>query len=207
MCEIAEDICARAQPCLNNGKCVSESVSSYKCECEQGFEGERCEKIRPACSGVVCEGNGVCVNNVTSTDYYCLCKGNRAGKKCEECKPNFTGEDCEECIEGFTGDKCDQKSSPFCSPNPCLNGLCLWDASGFRCVCSEGWTGKNCSENNCILKPCLNGGVCKGVFDSAQSQMDYQCSCKAGFRGSQCERGELVIYFKAIIIYIVCFVL
>lgn len=188
-CEIPPvDACTKLNLCQNNGKCSSSSSDAYECECEGNYEGKQCEILKPACSGIVCEHDGVCVNNATSYDYYCLCKGNRSGKNCDECMPNFIGEECDMCTDGFTGTKCAQKSSPFCSPNPCKNGLCLWDSTGFRCVCSEGWTGKNCSEKNCVLSPCLNEGACKGIFDSTQSQMDYKCVCPDGFSGRQCEQ-------------------
>lgn len=131
------DICVRTNPCLNGGECSPTSATTYECKCQAKYEGLRCEKTRIPCEGVTCENSGVCVNNATAFDYYCMCEGGFAGKHCEECKPNFTGEKCDKCAVGFAGDSC-ELTSPFCSPNPCQNGLCLWDSTGFRCVCSEG---------------------------------------------------------------------
>jgi len=140
-CENYEgDICSRTNPCLNSGKCTAKTPLTFECECGVQYEGARCEKTKIPCDGVVCQNNGVCVNNATSFDYYCLCGKNFAGKLCNECKPNFAGDKCDTCMKGFAGENCDL-TSPFCSPNPCKNGLCLWDSTGFRCVCSEG---KNC---------------------------------------------------------------
>ena len=43
------EVLANQDPCLNGGICVSESQSGhpYKCDCEEGFYGEFCEKISP----------------------------------------------------------------------------------------------------------------------------------------------------------------
>ena len=151
------DICTRIKPCLNGGECSTLKKTngdmkpySYECTCDLEFEGGRCETKKkavkvmvektPPCDGVVCQNNGVCVNNLTTIDYYCFCgEGSKfSGKLCNECsRPNFVSSSCDQCAKGFAGENCDL-TSPFCSPNPCENGLCLWDSSGFRCVCSEG---------------------------------------------------------------------
>ena len=51
----------------------------------------------------------------------------------------------------------------------------------------EGWKGKNCSERNCLLNPCLNDGVCKADFDETKKHIDYFCSCPKGYYGEECE--------------------
>ena len=35
-----------------------------------------------------------------------------------------------------------------CAPNPCLNGgLCqITDDGSYKCICSEGWEGQNCTK-------------------------------------------------------------
>lgn len=38
-----------SQPCLNNGQCVQTDVTSYKCQCAQGFDGEHCELDATVC--------------------------------------------------------------------------------------------------------------------------------------------------------------
>ena len=46
----------------------------------------------------------------------------------------------------------------FCDSSPCnIGSSCLNEASGYLCLCSEGWTGRNCSiskkknDYECIL--------------------------------------------------------
>lgn len=45
-----------------------------------------------------------------------------------------------------------------------------------KCVCAE--------QNGCESSPCLNGGVCRGY------RHIYQCLCKDGFFGDQCQMCE-----------------
>lgn len=68
-----------------------------------------------------------------------------------------------------------------------MNGFCLKDGFNYKCVCSEGWRGRNCSEKNCLLNPCQNGGVCTLGYNNQTDQIDYRCSCPSGLYGEQCE--------------------
>jgi Notch 1 len=132
-CE-AYDPCA-INPCLNDGTCLFKPPSFYECNCTSQYYGYQCEKLNP-CSNTSCQNGGACHINYSNNDFYCLCEGNFVGKNCEQCKPQFTGDKCDKCINGFSGVNCDQLIS-YCSPNPCQNGMCLWDQTGYKCVCSE----------------------------------------------------------------------
>ena len=55
-----------------------------------------------------------------------------------------------------------------------------------RCVCREGWTGKNCDTeiNECDVhgtNPCQNGATCVDMLAS------FTCQCRAFFTGRLCE--------------------
>lgn len=179
------NICS-TKPCQNDGKCVQISDIDYECNCKNNYVGKKCE-IYNHCLNASCGGNGKCLN--TNIGYNCTCD------------LNFTGSKCDTCIKGYTGEKCNELIS-FCSPNPCQNGICVWDAFGFKCVCSEGnlsfyfdyifksvivllnkiklnkgWKGKNCTEKNCLLNPCLNDGICKEEFDKISKKIEYNCKC------------------------------
>ena len=43
--------------------------------------------------------------------------------------------------------------------------------------------GLSLDVNECVTKPCRNGGTCENL------QGSYRCKCKAGFLGKRCEIG------------------
>lgn len=185
------DVCA-TKPCRNNGECIFKPPSYFECNCTENFYGYVCEKPNP-CNNVKCANNGVCRINFSSNDYFCLCENNFMGKFCEQCKPQFTGPNCDQCIQGFSGVNCDQMIS-YCTPDLCQNGVCVSDTAGYKCVCHDGWRGRNCTEKNCKLKTCLNGGSCLSTYLNVTNQMEYVCSCQNGYSGEQCEfQGNLFI--------------
>jgi hypothetical protein len=88
---------------------------------------------------VTCNNVGKCQVNSARTDASCVCEGNYIGKYCERCKDGFKGDYCNICADSnFTGDQCDEPVNTHCSPNPCVNGLCESDSTGFYCICAEG---------------------------------------------------------------------
>jgi Notch-like protein len=188
-CELY-DICM-TRPCKNQGTCTIKSSAYFECNCTKDFYGPTCEKLNP-CFNVTCSGRGTC--RYTPDDYFCLCEHNYLGKNCEMCKPQFTGRNCDQCITGFTGKNCDVLLN-FCAPNPCVNGFCLKNGFDYNCVCSEGWRGRNCSEKNCLLNSCLNGGVCTLGYNNQTDQIDYRCSCPPGMFGDQCENSSTRFFY------------
>jgi hypothetical protein len=184
-CEVY-DVCG-TKPCLNDGECIMKSPTFFECNCTKNYIGATCELLNP-CHNVTCMSRGVC-RYTSGNDFFCLCESNFVGKNCDQCKPQFTGLNCDQCIPGFTGKNCDQLVNQ-CTPNPCLNGFCLKDSTrlhDYKCVCADGWTGKKCSEKNCLIDPCLNGGHCALSFNNQTDQVDYKCNCPANLYGRQCE--------------------
>ena len=131
------DACA-TNPCQNGGLCIFKPPSFFECNCtDEHYYGFTCEMPSP-CNNVKCANNGVCRINYSNNDYFCSCSSpNFMGKFCEQCKPQFMGPNCDQCVQGYTGVNCDQPAT-YCNPNPCLNGVCLWDTTDYKCICSEG---------------------------------------------------------------------
>ncbi|XP_073249635.1 uncharacterized protein [Porites lutea] len=73
-----------------------------------------------------------------------------------------------------------------CDSSPCKNtGKCisLYQENGYKCICVEGFTGKNCETNinECESNPCLNNATCTDRSNG------FNCSCPPGFSGNRCE--------------------
>ncbi len=67
------------------------------------------------------------------------------------------------------------------SPNACQNGgTCHNTIGGFHCVCVNGWTGDDCSENidDCASAACSQGATCHDRVAS------FFCECPHGRTGT-----------------------
>ncbi|KAK2555579.1 Neurogenic locus notch-like protein 2 [Acropora cervicornis] len=169
----------------NNGTC-SANLSSYSCECPNGFEGNSCEVV-DHCYNQPCFKRGACVNSVDG--YQCNCHEGFQGRNCQEvdhcydepclnngsCVNSVGGYQCD-CLEGFHGLNC-QATHP-CLIDQCYNGTCYTTANGYECICSIGYTGKT---NACSNNECTNGGLCQ------KKNNTYLCQCLPGFTGRNCE--------------------
>ena len=119
--------CAKSKSqnsCKNDGAC-SLSGGAYRCQCGNGFKGDRCE-IDP-CAPNPCvhkkSQSGTCTRNATSV----------AGFTCN-------------CTLGYEGKQCHQMVN-MCIPDPCLNGAsCTGLLNDFHCSCGPHHHGKVCKH-------------------------------------------------------------
>ncbi|XP_056157554.1 von Willebrand factor D and EGF domain-containing protein [Lampris incognitus] len=84
------------------------------------------------------------------------------------------------CLEGTGGDLC-QESMDRCASSPCVTGVCVNMADGYKCECPAGLRGVTCLEdiNECERKPCFPGVQCFNSFGS------FSCGpCPKGMRGN-----------------------
>lgn len=66
-------------------------------------------------------------------------------------------------------------------PNACQNGGTCHDTHGsYHCVCVNGWTGDDCSENidDCASAACYHGATCHDRVAS------FFCECPHGRTGT-----------------------
>lgn len=191
-----------AKPCTNNGVCINQGHSAYKCQCPKGYEGPKCQKKIVSCSPTI--------NCGPNTDYcyqdedlfqHCKCLAGFIGDRCDTkdkcyenpCKndghcSNVHGDFVCTCKAGFTGSLCQIKLKPCYGY--CKNGgSCQYDYNGQRiCNCLADYTGSICEhgiEDYCALtkQPCHNGGICS----NNPSHNNYTCSCPYGFTGPRCQ--------------------
>lgn len=149
------------QPCLNNGKCERIDTNGFKCLCQRGWTGKKCEARLSKCSHIKCQNNGLCLENLDA----CLCQ------------PGFTGERCEKQIDA-------------CESSPCEKGVCvnLANNMGYKCYCLSNYTGLRCeimlSKKYCKPNLCLNNGKC---IESALME-GFVCKCPVNYYGIFCEK-------------------
>ena len=72
--------------------------------------------------------------------------------------------------------------------DPCQHGVCIDREANYKCVCQEGWGGKNCSValTGCKNNTCMNDGVCTPWL-LGEDDHRFKCSCISGFDGQICQ--------------------
>merc|ERR1711991_856400 len=77
----------------------------------------------------------------------------------------------------FLGPRC---QTPVCRRNCSDAGMCVSDKGQPTCVCAKGFTGADCSQEECHDDRCFNGGICISRAGITE------CSCKPGWSGPTC---------------------
>ena len=110
---------------INTASCSDVNGSQeFKCQCEDGFDGQRCEVA--VCSSNYCYNNGLC--SIEDDN----------GIKRLQC----------ECFDGFEGQRCDINlcDSVICENGSCDAGNCICD-DGYVDI-------ENICKQTCNLNPC-----------------------------------------------------
>lgn len=58
-------------PCMNGGHCRS-NAGNFRCECQTGFTGDRCQTNIDECASRPCENNATCVDGIGKFTCNCL---------------------------------------------------------------------------------------------------------------------------------------
>lgn len=175
-------LCA-TNPCQNGGTCQSD-VADYRCLCAPGYAGRHCSDaaIHFSCSPNPCLNGGLC-NNSLGGEARCW------------------------CMEPWIGRYCQVEYRRTCKTQPCFNnGTCHPDAThGYRCECPSlnRTLGPDCEmKTACADDPCQSRGTCVTV----SSPPGYQCVCRPGSMGSNCEVDVFVSTTVSGLIFSVCIV-
>ncbi|KAM9847514.1 protein eyes shut homolog [Aulostomus maculatus] len=194
--------CEASNPCENRAVCVEEMdqdhyPSGFRCRCQRGFTGPRCEINVDECSSNPCV-HGFCYDVVDG--FYCLCSPGYVGLRCENdiddcvnslcsinsaCKDLHLSYECV-CHSGWEGEYCQQEIDE-CLSQPCKNNATCTDLlNSYKCLCSPGWTGVDCAEdvNECDSGPCLNGAECQ----ESGVPGEFSCTCPPFFSGPLCNQ-------------------
>jgi len=83
----------------------------------------------------------------------------------------------------FCNEKCDGIDE--CVSKTCnRNGKCVDGFNDYKCLCEDGFTGKNCETN---IDDC-HGRTCSGVGKCKDGVNEYTCQCRDGYSGKDCEK-------------------
>lgn len=167
-----------------------------------GFTGQNCEENINDCPGNNCKNGGTCVDGVNT--YNCQCPPEWTGSARNEggtglgwvLPGGMLGTAWAElsCFtSGVVSASFMQVLCPlagqYCTedvdecqlmPNACQNGgTCHNNHGGYNCVCVNGWTGEDCSENidDCAMAACFQGATCHDRVAS------FYCECPHGRTG------------------------
>uniref|UniRef100_A0A3P9LWD9 Slit homolog 3 (Drosophila) n=1 Tax=Oryzias latipes TaxID=8090 RepID=A0A3P9LWD9_ORYLA len=198
-----------ADPCQNNGTCVSDAAGSYRCNCPFGFKGQDCEIPINACVSFPCLNGGTChIQSGHKEEFSCVCPAGFEGQRCEMNPDDCEDNDCENnstCVDGvnnytcvcppnYTGDLCDEVV------DPCLSGFhscqhdskCIPVGRSYRCECLPGYVGQHCEQdfNDCLENKCRHGAECVDAVNG------YTCICRKGFSGLFCENPPPMILLQ-----------
>ncbi|KAL3108031.1 hypothetical protein niasHT_018193 [Heterodera trifolii] len=94
-CEANNRTLCHGDSCLNGGTCQAISVSVFRCNCPEGYQGARCEHASPCLSRQFCSGHGRCRTNPLGCD----CFRGFYGPRCQ-----FEEDDCDFHSNNETGE-------------------------------------------------------------------------------------------------------
>uniref|UniRef100_A0A3Q4H5T9 Neurogenic locus notch homolog protein 1 n=1 Tax=Neolamprologus brichardi TaxID=32507 RepID=A0A3Q4H5T9_NEOBR len=167
----------KPSPCKNGGVCINE-VGNYRCQCPPDYIGKHCESRYFPCNPSPCQNGGTCIQK-GETSYEC------------SCVPEFTGlyvvaSLYESVKKPVWGRQLCREDVDECQlmPNACQNGgTCHNTYGSYQCVCVNGWTGDDCSENidDCASAACHQGSACHDRVAS------FYCECPPGRTGLLCQ--------------------
>ncbi|KAK1796779.1 hypothetical protein P4O66_009793, partial [Electrophorus voltai] len=208
-------VCPHLRPCLHGGHCIDDCItgnSSFTCSCLAGFTGRRCQIDVDDCSSQPCQNGGSCLDGQGS--FACLCPLGFTGSLCEtdidECQENpcLNGAKCTEdvgsftcvCQAGFAGSVCETDIDE-CKSMPCMNGgVCADQVNNYTCICGANFTGRHCETELVVVTDsstsdttnqtvsCEEEGSCESHHTcSDASPGSYNCTCKPGYYGDNCE--------------------
>ncbi|CAD5114071.1 DgyrCDS3219 [Dimorphilus gyrociliatus] len=124
-----------------------------------------------------CKNGGTCSENGTPWYFNCACPDGFVGTQCEE----YATDKCTTSNFCMNGGRCSSyKTSTFGR-----------SSGGYRvsCYCPSNYFGDRCEKKHpCLRNVCQNGAKCvkKYYYNPKDESGMYECICKKGFEGKNC---------------------
>jgi hypothetical protein len=183
------------QVCGGHGTC--EINGDHKvCQCDRGYGGDGCTIT--GCADPTCSNHGTCQDPaitpaVEGNIALCLCDDGWTGANCDteagDCNPACL-ENQGVCQSGTC--KCNKEfAGPTCGDEACgkdqlcsNQGTCDQSGQQFKCVCAQGFSGRDCSKQSidCLDPMCGGNGQCDNENGA--------CICNKGFAGANCTQSS-----------------
>lgn len=112
---------------IAGGQCI-DLINDYKCICDAGYTGSRCQHEVDSCESEPCQNGGTCMDHIDG--FSCLCR------------PGFVGLQCEAEVDECISSPCDSTGTEKCVDLD----------NGFKCQCNPGFTGELCEVSIFIYK-------------------------------------------------------
>lgn len=149
-CEIDINECVKA-PCRNGAVCQN-TMGGYKCVCQPGYIGQRCETDTDDCKPSKQQTDFSLYLDSScplGKNLYSLTIFKSFSDPCSNgglCRDGINSFSCT-CLPGFRGSRCEQDINE-CESNPCKNGAnCTDFVNSYTCTCPPGFSGINCEIN------------------------------------------------------------
>ncbi|XP_069688891.1 cubilin [Periplaneta americana] len=187
--------CSDIDECQNNNggcstsplvQCINTQGSRICGQCPPGYQGDGriCNFLGTcAVNNGGCHPLARCLDNPRISQSYveCICPSGYVGS-------GFGSAGCVPSSSGSGSSSGGGQVDP-CSRIHCVYGHCMATFNGTAvCLCQPGYIGPLCNVpvDPCISQPCQNSGTCVRVPGSSS----YTCTCRAGFRGTNCQEEE-----------------
>lgn len=172
-------------PLCVHGTCLDGIGGNGTCVCDEGYSGLYCADNN-VCDGVLCSGNGNCVNN--GGEPVCICDDGYDGVLCDIdlpvvcingikspgnentciCSCGWKGKNCNICMDEYFTGKC------LSCGDWCVHGSCLYNNTMTFCSCDVGYEGELCNKiidnggggSQCAAPPgyCCSDIQCPGSY-------------------------------------------